>query len=182
MAEWDRERWAERYRGYSAFYEVPAPDLDHLWRRLTAEGEMECFVAELDGEMIGLAHLRAFARPLEGDTAGFLDDLFVDPARRGSGAGAALLEHLRPVAAERRWGVVTCITGADNHIARQLIRPSGRGAAVGHVRHGAEAGSRCSYTPIGVTAAARRAQFPSEMQLLIWVRRGCTRGYPTATL
>jgi GNAT superfamily N-acetyltransferase len=70
--------------------------------------------------VVGLAHVRAFARPLEGDTAGFLDDLFVDPARRGNGVGAALLEHLRSLAGERGWGVVTWITGADNHTARQL--------------------------------------------------------------
>ena len=120
MAERDRERWAELYRGYCAFYEVPAPDLDHLWRRLTEEGELECFVAELDDEVVGLAHVREFARPLEGDTGGFLDDLFVDPARRGTGAGAALLEHLRSLADERGWGVVTWITAADNHVARKL--------------------------------------------------------------
>jgi len=120
VTERDRERWADLYRGYSAFYEVPTPDLNHLWHRLTADGELECFVAEFDGEVVGLAHVRAFARPLEGDTAGFLDDLFVDPTRRGGGAGAALLTHLRSLAAERGWGAVTWITGADNHIARRL--------------------------------------------------------------
>ena len=77
-------------------------------------------MAELDGEVVGLAHVRAFARPLEGDTAGFLDDLFVDPTRRGSGAGEALLKHLRGLAAERQWGTVTWITAADNHLARRL--------------------------------------------------------------
>ena len=93
MGERDRERWAELYRGYCAFYEVPASDLDHLWRRLVGEGELECFVAELDGLVVGLAHVRAFARPLEGDTAGFLDDLFVDPTQRGGGVGSRILEH-----------------------------------------------------------------------------------------
>ena len=119
VAERDRERWVELYRGYCAFYEVPTPDLDHLWHRLTAEDELECFVAELDGEVVGLAHVRAFARPLEGN-GGFLDDLFVDPDQRGSGAGAALLEQLRSLAGERGWGVVTWITAADNHVARKL--------------------------------------------------------------
>jgi len=120
VAEQDRERWAELYRGYAAFYEVDTPDLDLLWHRLTVEGELACLVAEVEGEVVGLAHVRAFARPLEGDTAGFLDDLFVDPAQRGRGVGAALLDHLRSYAAERGWGVVTWITGADNHSARQL--------------------------------------------------------------
>ena len=120
VAELDRERWAELYRGYAAFYEVAPPDLDHLWRRITELEELECFVAELDGDVVGLAHLRAFARPLEGDWGGFLDDLFVDPDRRGGGAGEALLEHLRSLARERRWGVVSWITGADNQVARRL--------------------------------------------------------------
>jgi GNAT superfamily N-acetyltransferase len=119
-AEPDRERWAKLYRGYCTFYEVRAPDLDDLWLRITERHELERFVAELDGEVIGLAHVRAFARPLEGDWAGFLDDLFVDPDRRGSGAGEALLEHLRALARERGWGVVTWITGADNQVARRL--------------------------------------------------------------
>src|ERR1044072_8340402 len=116
----DRERWGELYSGYAAFYEVPTPDLDQLWQRITELHDLECFVAELDGDVIGLAHLRRFARPLEGDWGGFLDDLFVDPSRRGTGAGAALLEHLRSLARGRGWGVVTWITGADNHTARRL--------------------------------------------------------------
>lgn len=120
VAEPDRERWAELYRAYAAFYEVPPPDLDQLWSRLTVTHELECLVAEVDDEVVGLAHVRAFARPLEGDWAGFLDDLFVDPARRRAGAGEALLEHLCSLAAERGWGVVTWITGADNRTAQRL--------------------------------------------------------------
>jgi GNAT superfamily N-acetyltransferase len=120
VAESDRERWAELYRGYAAFYEVPPPDLDRLWRRITELGEVEGFVADSDGDVVGLAHVRAFARPLEGDWGGFLDDLFVDPVRRGSGAGEALLEHVRSLAGKRGWGVVTWITAADNHTAHRL--------------------------------------------------------------
>lgn len=120
VAEADRERWGELYRGYAAFYEVPPPDLDHLWRRITELGEVECVVAEVAGGVAGLAHVRAYARPLEGDWAGYLDDLFVDPAHRGGGVGEALLTHLRSVAAERGWGAVTWITGADNHTAQRL--------------------------------------------------------------
>jgi GNAT superfamily N-acetyltransferase len=120
VEETDRERWAELYREYAAFYEVPPPDLDHLWWRITVHGDLECFVAELNGNVVGLAHVRAFARPLEGDWGGFLDDLFVDATRRGSGAGEALLEHLRSLAGERGWGVVTWMTGPDNHAAQRL--------------------------------------------------------------
>jgi ribosomal protein S18 acetylase RimI-like enzyme len=116
----DRDRWSELYSGYADFYETPVPDLDHLWRRITELGELECFLAELAGAVVGLAHVRAFARPLDGDTAGYLDDLFVDPACRGGGVGAALLEHLRGLARERGWGAVTWITAADNQAAQSL--------------------------------------------------------------
>jgi ribosomal protein S18 acetylase RimI-like enzyme len=120
VADRDRGQWADLYRGYAAFYEVAPPDLDDLWRRITERGELECFVAALDGDVVGLAHVRAFLRPLEGDWAGFLDDLFVDPERRGSGVGEALLEHVSSLAGERGWGVVTWITAADNHAAQRL--------------------------------------------------------------
>ena len=140
MAEPDRERWAELYRGYAAFYEVAPPDLDHLWRRITELGELECFVADLDGDVVGMAHVRAFARPLEGDWGGFLDDLFVDPYRRGTGAGEALLEHLRSARPGARLG-----RGHLDHRRGQprrpaALRPVGRAAAVGHLRHDAVTG------------------------------------------
>ena len=48
-------------------------------------------VAEEEGRLIGLAHFRPFARPLSASTGGFLDDLFVDPTARGSGAADALI-------------------------------------------------------------------------------------------
>jgi len=76
------------------------------WRRRcgpgsTTQRELSALVAEARGSLIGLAHYRPFARPLSASTGGFLDDLFVDPGSRGSGAAEALLSELGRVAAAR---------------------------------------------------------------------------------
>ena len=72
------------------------------------------------GTPIGLAHVREFARPLDGSTGLYLDDLFVLPDARGEGAGTALLEKLRDLAQERGLSVVRWITAKDNQTARRL--------------------------------------------------------------
>ena len=57
-------------------------------------------------------------RPLAAAIAGHLDDLFVTPAARGTGAVDALLEALRTIARQRGWSKVRWITADDNHRAR----------------------------------------------------------------
>ena len=58
--------------------------------------------------------------PLRGAEVGFLDDLFVDPEQRGSGAAEALLRSVDDIAAERGWPVVRWITRDNNYRARGL--------------------------------------------------------------
>jgi GNAT superfamily N-acetyltransferase len=75
---------------------------------------------------VGLAHFRAYDSPMRG-TSGFLDDLFVDPARRGSGAADTLLAALARVAAEEGWATVRWNTAEDNYRARAVYdRHAGR--------------------------------------------------------
>ncbi len=62
--------------------------------------------------------MRAFARPSTASIGGYLDDLYVDPHARGTGAADALLAALAQLAAERGWSVVRWITADDNHRAR----------------------------------------------------------------
>jgi ribosomal protein S18 acetylase RimI-like enzyme len=70
--------------------------------------------------LVGLAHFRAMPSPLRGAEIGFLDDLFVDPACRGGGAGDQLLRHLDNIAAARGWPVMRWITQDNNYRARGL--------------------------------------------------------------
>jgi ribosomal protein S18 acetylase RimI-like enzyme len=117
----DRTRWGELYSGYADFYREQQSEeqRDLVWSWiLDPAHEVNALVAERAGAIAGIAHYRPFARPLAGGTGCYLDDLFVDPAVRGSGAADALLTELRRISAENGWGVVRWITADDNHRAR----------------------------------------------------------------
>jgi quercetin dioxygenase-like cupin family protein/L-amino acid N-acyltransferase YncA len=120
--EEDYPPWRELYRGYADFYraEQPEESARTVWGWIHDPGhEVSGLVVEdHDGEVVGLAHYRPFARPLTATTGGFVDDLFVDPARRGSGAVDALFAALGRIAVERGWSVIRGITAQDNHRAR----------------------------------------------------------------
>lgn len=119
----ERQRWQELYAGYCAFYsvELGEADYDRVWGWIhDPERETRCLVArDADGVPVGLAHFRAYDSPLRG-TSGFLDDLFVDPARRGSGAADALLAALARIAADEGWATVRWNTAENNYRARAV--------------------------------------------------------------
>lgn len=119
----DRESWNELYAGYADFYQVTqTQDMrDKVWSWITDPAhEVDGLVADLDGAVIGLTHFRPFARPLAAATGGFLDDLFVDPAARGSGAARALIEAVSAEGKARGWSVIRWITADNNYRARGL--------------------------------------------------------------
>ena len=115
--------WKRLYAGYLTFYKRPVADapMENLWSWVqNPDHEVEGVVAVLDGKVIGLAHYRRMPSPTRGADIGFLDDLFVEPEARGSGAAAALIEHVRTVAKERGWEIVRWLTADDNYRARTL--------------------------------------------------------------
>jgi ribosomal protein S18 acetylase RimI-like enzyme len=119
----DRSTWEELYAGYGEFYRVPMPQakLDRVWSWLLDPSHEVNGLVVRDGELgppVGLAHYRPFARPLHGSTGCYLDDLFVAPAARGTGAVDALLAELRGRSAANGWDVVRWITSESNIKAR----------------------------------------------------------------
>jgi GNAT superfamily N-acetyltransferase len=120
----DRAQWNVLYQGYADFYKVTqTQDMrDTVWSWLFNNAhETEGLVAVDDnGVLIGLTHFRPFARPLSATTGGFLDDLFVTPASRGSGAARLLIEAVAQVGKQRGWSVIRWITAEDNYRARSL--------------------------------------------------------------
>jgi GNAT superfamily N-acetyltransferase len=119
----DRPTWERLYAGYAAFYKVTqTPEMRAtVWGWIhDPDHETQALVAEEAGQLVGLAHYRPFARPLAASTGGFLDDLFVDPPARGSGAAAALIDALTEEGRARGWTVIRWITAEDNYRARAL--------------------------------------------------------------
>ena len=117
----DRAQWDRLYEGYAVFYKVDqTPEMrDRVWGWLMdPEHSSNGFVADRDGELIGLTHYRPYVSCLKACTNCFLDDLFVDPDARGSGAAQALIAAVGEVARERGWQVVRWITADDNYRGR----------------------------------------------------------------
>lgn len=119
----DRPAWERLYQGYADFYKVTqTPEMrTTVWGWLhDPSHQTQGFVAEDQGRLVGLAHFRPFARPLSASTGGFLDDLFVDPAARGSGAAEALIAAIAEEGRRHGWTVIRWITAEDNYRARSL--------------------------------------------------------------
>lgn len=124
VAEAHHTRWQTLYADYAAFYEVEQTEEMRrtVWSWLMDPAHELCGLIALDGEArpIGLAHYRPFTRPLAASTGGYLDDLFVAPEQRGTGAAQALVDTLTEEARRRGWTVIRWITRDTNYRARAL--------------------------------------------------------------
>jgi len=125
---WDD--WQKLFAGYAAFYKVDqTPEMrERVWYWLhDPDHEAEGIVAvDGTGRAIGLAHYQPFTRPLGANVAGFLNDLFVAPESRGSGAAEALIEAVCAIGRRRGWGAIRWLTAEDNYRARSLYDRVGR--------------------------------------------------------
>jgi len=124
LAEEHHAEWERLYAGYAAFYKVEqtAAMRATVWGWLRDPGhEVEGLVAlDAAGQPIGITHFRPYSRPLMAVTACFLDDLFVDPEARGSGAAQALIGAVAEIAKARGWSLVRWITAENNYRARAV--------------------------------------------------------------
>src|SRR5258708_1572015 len=122
LNEADRPRWTELWSGYLTFYKttLPAEIYDATWARLMAGGPIHGFVFREDGRPMGLVHYLYHAHAWSLQQACCLQDLFVDPALRGTGAGRALIEAVAAAAREDGAGRLYWTTQSDNAVARQL--------------------------------------------------------------
>ncbi len=119
----DHDAWAPLFAAYRQFYELEEePDVvDRVWGWIQdGTHEVNALVAEADGELVGFAHHRMYARPAEGGTGLFLDDLFTAAHVRGRGVARALIERLADLARERGAAKVRWVTAADNATAQRL--------------------------------------------------------------
>ena len=110
----DKLAWRPLFQGYADFYGATMTDdiADRVWHWLLDPDHVleGLLVRDAAGTVVGLGHIRACPRPLAGGEMGFLDDMFVAPEARGSGAADALFARLRTLAGERGWPIIRWIT------------------------------------------------------------------------
>lgn len=84
-----------------------------------------CHVAEVEGEVVGMALWFLNFSTWLGRHGIYLEDLFVQPAHRGLGLGRALLETLVGIARERGYGRVEWVVLDWNEPAHAFYRSLG---------------------------------------------------------
>ena len=119
----DKERWLVLWQGYLDFYKttVPAEQTERTWIRIMdADFNMKCAVAERDGTLVGFTTYNLQNSTWSPNGHCYLEDLFVDPAVRGSGAGRALIDYVKAFAIENKCSRLYWNTDEDNETARKL--------------------------------------------------------------
>ena len=126
----DREDWARLWTGYLQFYETSvAPEVyDSTFARLLGDDprDFNCFVAELDGKLVGLTHYLFHRHAWRIEEVCYLQDLYADPEVRGTGVGRALIEAVYAAADAYGAPAVYWLTQEFNTTARQLYDRIGK--------------------------------------------------------
>ena len=124
LKELDKDGWADLYRQYADFYKMPMDQstLDIVWEWIQDEDEEFFGIVARDENStpIGFMHFRGMLSPLRACKVGFLDDLFVAPAHRGTGVVEALFSALKQRAKDLNWPFVRWITAHDNERAQAV--------------------------------------------------------------
>jgi GNAT superfamily N-acetyltransferase len=119
----DFAAWLPLWQGYVAFYQSTVSDAQTALtfeRLLNPTFNLNALVAEQDGTVIGFTHyLYHPATWAVGDYC-YLEDLFVTPAVRGSGAGRALIEGVKQAALAHGATKVYWLTQTHNVTARKV--------------------------------------------------------------
>jgi GNAT superfamily N-acetyltransferase len=119
----DRAAWEPLWQGYLTFYKSTlASDItDATWRRFFDPLErLGAFVAERDGQLIGIAHYLLHRSTWAPRCYCYLEDLFVEPSVRGSGAGRALIGAVETAAREAGASRLYWMTHETNETAQKL--------------------------------------------------------------
>lgn len=139
----DEPRWRELWAGYLDFYKcpnLPAKITDHTWSMLTdgpqsgPRPDVFGLVAELEGRVVGIVNCVLHANTWVDRPICYLEDLFVDPAVRGQGAGKALIEGVYARAQREGWGQVYWRTAETNPARKLYDQVAGKIDFVTYVR------------------------------------------------
>ena len=124
LREGDEDQWRALWTGYLEFYETEVPEQVYrtTFARLLGDDPQDFhgLVAEADGRLIGLTHYVFHRHCWRIENVVYLQDLFVSPDARGTGAGRALIEAVYAAADAAGCPSVYWMTQEFNATARQL--------------------------------------------------------------
>jgi GNAT superfamily N-acetyltransferase len=118
----DHTPWSDLWQGYLDFYhcELAESVTASTWERaLNPASPVFCRVAVKEGQVIGFALCILHEGTWSTAPVCYLEDLFVDPAARGAGAGQALIDAILEEGKREGWSNVYWVTRQDNP-ARKL--------------------------------------------------------------
>jgi GNAT superfamily N-acetyltransferase len=120
----DRERWAELWRAYLAFYDTTLAEDVYAatWARIIdPDGPISALgVRGDDGRLVGIAHYLVHAHAWSTADVCYLQDLYVDEAYRGRGCATALIAAVADAARARGCFRLYWSTQEGNATARSL--------------------------------------------------------------
>ncbi len=120
----DETAWRTLWRGYLDFYETTVPEAVYAttWARLLseAEGDYHGCLAVREGRPVGLVHYIYHRHGWRIEKVTYLQDLYVAPEARGTGAGRALIEAVYAAADAAGCPSVYWLTQDFNATARRL--------------------------------------------------------------
>jgi GNAT superfamily N-acetyltransferase len=124
LASGDEPAWRALWRAYLAFYETELPETVYrtTFDRLIdpAFPDLHGLVALDDGRPVGIAHYIFHRHGWQIEDVTYLQDLYVEPGTRGTGAGRTLIEAVYAAADTAGRPNVYWLTQMDNVTARRL--------------------------------------------------------------
>ncbi|CUH53026.1 GNAT family N-acetyltransferase [Shimia marina] len=126
----DEAQWRHLWTAYLTFYETTVPEEVYAstFARLLGEDpqDFSCLVAEQDGTLVGLTHFLFHRHAWKVENVCYLQDLFADPAVRGTGVGRKLIEAVYAAADANDAPSVYWLTQDFNQTARTLYDRVGK--------------------------------------------------------
>lgn len=120
----DHAEWRRLWTAYLEFYGASVSEevYETCWARLLGDDphDFHGLIAEHDGKPVGLTHYLFHRHGWRVENVCYLQDLYVDSAVRGTGAGRALIEAVYAAADEAGCPSVYWLTQDFNETARKL--------------------------------------------------------------
>jgi len=126
----DRPDWTRLWTAYLDYYEtrVDQKIYDATFTRLLGDDpqDFSCLIAEFEGRPVGLTHYLFHRHAWKVENVCYLQDLYVDPSRRGTSTGRALIEAVYGAADAAGAPSVYWLTQEFNAAGRRLYDRVGR--------------------------------------------------------